>query len=68
MALALSHIRAIWLQPFVQSRPEQEIAVVSHSAFLFNMLNTVMDCGDDEELKRWFKTSEIRSMRVTFEG
>mmetsp|Transcript_18296 Transcript_18296/g.25789 ORF Transcript_18296/g.25789 Transcript_18296/m.25789 type:complete len:316 (-) Transcript_18296:165-1112(-) len=57
-----------FLVDFVQSRPEQEIAVVSHSAFLFNMLNTVMDCGDDEELKRWFKTSEIRSMRVTFEG
>jgi broad specificity phosphatase PhoE len=55
-----------FLVEYIRNRPETEIAVVTHSAWLFNMCNAVMDCGNDESLKSWFLTSEIRSMRVTF--
>jgi len=55
-----------FLVNFIRDRPEKEIAVVGHSAWLFNMCNVVMDCGEDENLTNWFLTSEIRSMRVTF--
>ena len=50
---------------YVRSRPEQEIAIVGHSSWLFYMLHAVMDC-QDEQLGKWFLTSEVRSMRVTF--
>ena len=53
-----------FLVDYIRQRPEKEIAVVGHSAWLFNMCNAVMDC--DESLTSWFLTSEIRSMRVTF--
>ena len=56
-----------FLVNFIRNRPESEIAIVSHSAFLFNMLNAVMDCNDDEDLQCWFRTGEIRSLKVTFE-
>lgn len=56
-----------FLVDFLAKRPESEIAVVGHSAWLFHMCNAVVDCGDDEEgLASWFLTSEIRSMRLTF--
>eukprot|EP00568_Trieres_chinensis_P008389 CAMPEP_0183290998 /NCGR_PEP_ID=MMETSP0160_2-20130417/559_1 /TAXON_ID=2839 ORGANISM="Odontella Sinensis, Strain Grunow 1884" /NCGR_SAMPLE_ID=MMETSP0160_2 /ASSEMBLY_ACC=CAM_ASM_000250 /LENGTH=292 /DNA_ID=CAMNT_0025451737 /DNA_START=81 /DNA_END=959 /DNA_ORIENTATION=+ len=55
-----------FLTEFIRNRPEREIAVVTHSAWLFNMCNAVMDCGEDESLMAWFLTSEIRSMRVSF--
>jgi hypothetical protein len=47
-------------------RPEQELAIVGHSAWLFTMCNAIVDCGDDDFLKSLFKTSEIRSMRLSF--
>ena len=55
-----------FLGEFVRNRPEQEIAIVSHSAYLFTLMNAVMDI-EDEELRSWFLTSEVRSMKVTFE-
>lgn len=55
-----------FLTEFIMSRPEVEIAVVGHSSWLFNMCNLVMDCGNDENLKKSFGTSEIRSMYVSF--
>lgn len=64
-----------FLTRFIMDRPESEIAVVGHSAWLFNMCNTVVDCcgdGDDDDdddgdfLRTWFQTAEIRSMRLTF--
>jgi len=51
---------------FLRNRPEREIAVVTHSSFLFTMFNAVFDCGDDEDLRSWFMTSEIRSVRISF--
>lgn len=53
-----------FLTEFLRHRPEQEIAIVGHSAWLFNMCHTVLDCEDD--LKAWFGTSEIRSMQLHF--
>ena len=55
-----------FLVGYIRNRPEKEIAVVGHSAWLFTALNAVIDCGDDEALMSWFLTSEIRSMRMTF--
>jgi len=51
---------------FIRSRPEQEIAIIGHSAWLFNLFNAVMDCGNDDDARRWFLTSELRSMSVSF--
>lgn len=51
---------------YIRHRPEQEIAVVGHSAWLFTALNAIVDCGDDDDLTSWFLTSEIRSMQITF--
>jgi broad specificity phosphatase PhoE len=51
---------------YIRQLPQKEIAVVGHSAWLFNMCNAVMDI-DDESLASWFLTSEIRSMRVSFQ-
>ncbi len=53
-----------FLTKFVRHRSEQELAVVGHSAWLFNMCHTVLDC--DDEMKSWFGTSEIRSMQLKF--
>lgn len=55
-----------FLVNFVMDRPEKDIAIVSHSAYLFTLLNAVMDI-DDEDLRFWFLTSEVRSMQVTFQ-
>jgi broad specificity phosphatase PhoE len=54
-----------FLTEYVRSRPEKEIAVVCHSAYLFTLLNAVMDI-EEEELRSWFLTSEVRSLKVTF--
>ena len=55
-----------FLVDFVQEREEKEIAIVCHSAYLFTLLNAVMDI-EEEDLRYWFLTSEVRSMRVRFE-
>lgn len=56
-----------FLVDFIKDRPEGELAVVGHSAWLFSMCHTVLDFGDEsDELKDWFKTGEIRSLRLTF--
>eukprot|EP00536_Pseudo-nitzschia_multiseries_P007071 jgi/Psemu1/194548/e_gw1.159.123.1 len=55
-----------FMTEYVKNRPEQDIAIVSHSAILFTLLNAVMDI-EREDLRSWFLTSEVRSMRVTFE-
>ena len=54
-----------FLTSYVLQRPESEIAIVSHSAYLFTLLNAVMDI-DDEDLRSWFLTGEVRSLQVTY--
>jgi broad specificity phosphatase PhoE len=55
-----------FLTNFIATRPEHNIAVVGHSAWLFHMCNAVVDCGEDDDLASWFLTSEVRSMKLTF--
>ena len=55
-----------FLTKYVQHRPEEHIAIVCHSAYLFTLLNAVMDI-ESEDLRYWFLTSEVRSMKVTFQ-
>lgn len=55
-----------FLTGFIMLRSEEELAVVGHSAWLFSMCNCVINCGGDNALESWFKTSEIRSMKVSF--
>lgn len=54
-----------FLANFIRSRPENDIAVVGHSSWLFFMLNAVVKC-ETEDLGRWFMTSEVRSMQLIF--
>ncbi|KAL3921042.1 MAG: hypothetical protein SGILL_002959, partial [Bacillariaceae sp.] len=55
-----------FLVNFIANRDESSIAVITHSAWLFHLLNAVVDCGDDLDLSSWFLTGEIRSIRLTF--
>lgn len=50
---------------YLRDLPQSEIAVVTHSSWLFCMCNAVMEI-DDDAWSRWFFTSEIRSMQVSF--
>ena len=45
-----------FLTEYVRGRPEKEIAIVCHSAYLFTLLNSVMDI-EEEQLRSWFLTS-----------
>ncbi|CAB9529013.1 mutase-like protein [Seminavis robusta] len=55
-----------FLTDFIMKRPEDELAIVGHSAWLFSMCNAVIDCGEAQELRSIFQTSEIRTMRLSF--
>jgi len=55
-----------FLTEFLMKRPEKELAVVCHSAWLFSVCNAVIDCGGDDSLESWFGTGEIRSLRMSF--
>ena len=57
--------RAYDFLQFVMERPESEIAICSHSAYLVTLLNAVMDI-EDEDLRSWFLTGEVRTLRVTY--
>jgi broad specificity phosphatase PhoE len=54
-----------FLTEYVRKRPEKEIAIVCHSAYLFTLLNAVMEI-EEAELRSWFLTSEVRSLAVKF--
>lgn len=45
-----------FLTEYVRHRPEREIAIVCHSAYLFILLNAVV-ITEEEELRSWFLTS-----------
>ena len=44
---------------WLEERPEKNIAVVTHSAFLSVLFNKAVACGP--ELSRWFDNCEMRS-------
>ena len=49
---------------WLETRNEKHIGVTSHSGWLFTMFNGVLDC--DENLKTWFQTGELRSVKLVF--
>lgn len=53
----------LWLR----GRQERDIVVAAHSAWLFALLNAVVDCEDDGA-RRWFATGEMRSFVFRFAG
>ncbi|KAJ1444217.1 histidine phosphatase superfamily [Pelagophyceae sp. CCMP2097] len=56
------HDFLLWLH----ARPEAEIAVATHSAWLFTLLNTACVCAEPE-LATWFQTGEFRSLILEFD-
>lgn len=51
---------------WVRQREEVHVAVATHSAWLFTLLNTCITC-EDPELNTWFLTGELRSLVVQYE-
>ena len=51
---------------WLSNRQEKHIAVVSHSGWLFTVFNGICEC-ESEELKNWFHTGEMRSVKLVFE-
>lgn len=61
--------RAHGLLLWLRARPEREVAIVSHSAFLFTMLNAVLEADGipaGEGLRSWFATGEMRTICISF--
>jgi broad specificity phosphatase PhoE len=63
-SLALSN-RTYSFLLWLRERTEKEVVVVSHSAWLFSLLNTSVECLDPV-LAEWFLTGELRSVISTF--
>ena len=63
----MSHRCYDFLVDFLLLRPEREIVVVGHSAWLLAMTNAVLDVGSDEGLiTPMFGQAELRSMELIF--
>ena len=58
--------RALDFLFWLKERPESDIVVVTHSAWLCVAFNGAMHC-DCEDLQSWFNTGEIRSTTLEFE-
>ena len=52
---------ALWLR----ERPEQHLAVASHSAFLLTLFNAVL-ATETEDARRWFGTGEMRTVLLSW--
>lgn len=50
---------------WLAKRPEQHVAVNSHSGWLLALFNGVCDCQDNGLLE-WFQTGEMRSVKLEF--
>jgi broad specificity phosphatase PhoE len=50
---------------WLEARDEAAVAVSTHSAWLLTLLNGVCECRDDD-LRRWFGTGEMRTVRLRF--
>jgi len=51
---------------WLSQRPEQHVAVSSHSGWLLCLFNGVCDSSSDPKLKEWFQTGEMRSVKLEF--
>lgn len=56
-----AHDFMLWLR----ARPEKEIVVGTHSAFLMAVFNVALEIGEDS-MKSFFKTGEMRSVLLRF--
>eukprot|EP01062_Namystynia_karyoxenos_P041970 TRINITY_DN3064_c0_g1_i1.p1 TRINITY_DN3064_c0_g1~~TRINITY_DN3064_c0_g1_i1.p1 ORF type:complete len:461 (+),score=82.56 TRINITY_DN3064_c0_g1_i1:88-1470(+) len=52
-----------WLH-WVSERPEKDIAVATHSAFLLVLFRLILDTTGD--MREWFETGELRSVALVF--
>ena len=58
-----AYVFMLWLR----QRPEKEVAVATHSAFLFVLVNAIIDTGMQADgLSSWFMTGELRSLVVSY--
>ncbi|KAJ8604769.1 hypothetical protein CTAYLR_001008 [Chrysophaeum taylorii] len=57
-----AHNFLLWLR----TRAETRVAVATHSAWLFTLLNTAVTC-DPPDLASWFMTGELRSLILEYE-
>jgi broad specificity phosphatase PhoE len=60
--------RAYAFLDWLRARPETDIVVGTHSAFLMCLYNVVLDCGGDSDLATFFATGELRSTVLTWEA
>ena len=62
--------RASQFTEWLASRPEQRIAVATHSGFLCALFTSVLQYASSQEQEHvpspWFGTGEMRAMRLTF--
>jgi broad specificity phosphatase PhoE len=49
---------------FLEKRPEKNVGVASHSAWLLTAFNANFEC--QENLRGWFQTGEMRSVIIEF--
>lgn len=49
---------------WLSQRPESSVAVASHSGWLFTIFNGFCEC--DDNVKPWFQTGELRSVKLEF--
>jgi len=54
--------RAELFLAFLFARPEENLTVVGHSAFLLTLFQVCLDCSVDPSLAGWFETGEMRSV------
>lgn len=50
---------------WLAQRPEEHVAVTSHSGWLLTVFNGVCECSDSQ-LREWFHTGELRSVKLEF--
>mmetsp|Transcript_16030 Transcript_16030/g.31392 ORF Transcript_16030/g.31392 Transcript_16030/m.31392 type:complete len:280 (+) Transcript_16030:1-840(+) len=51
---------------YLSTRPEKNLALVTHSSYLLTLFNAALDCKYAPELKEWFQTGELRSVKIQF--
>ena len=62
--LPLISTRADAFLQWLHARPEQRIAVVTHSSFLAALLNAALDSRAQPEVGEWFGNAEMRHVRL----
>ena len=62
--LPLISTRADAFLQWLHARPEQRIAVVTHSSFLAALCNVAIDSRADLKVGEWFANAEMRHVRL----